>query len=161
MCGAGFQCRDFRWPLHTFEAILSMRENREFNEFSRSTYNRHFLIGLLPPLVAFSALMLFVGWQESIQPVKTWVMRCWRGYLPGARCKWLVYSPADATATPSSLLQKNNPEWFVLRTSYPGKKAVKQPCVCVFHPLVLEENLGNSLAQVFMSRCPSYNWTSG
>jgi len=32
-----------------------------------------------------------------------WVMRYWRGYLSAARCKWFAYSPADATATPSSL----------------------------------------------------------
>ena len=32
-------------------------------------------------------------------------MRCWRGYLPGARCRLFAYRPADATAsqTPSSL----------------------------------------------------------
>jgi len=30
-------------------------------------------------------------------------MRYWRGYLTGVRCKWFAYSPADATATPSSL----------------------------------------------------------
>ena len=37
---------------------------------------------------------------------KTWVMRCWRDYLFGLRCKWLAYGSADATVTPSSLLQK-------------------------------------------------------
>jgi len=30
-------------------------------------------------------------------------MRCWRGYLSGARCKWFAYGPADATATSSSI----------------------------------------------------------
>jgi len=44
--------------------------------------------------------------RKGIQPVKTWVMRCCHGYLSGAKCKWLAYGPADATATPSSLLQK-------------------------------------------------------
>jgi len=34
---------------------------------------------------------------------KIWVMRCWRGYLSGMRCKWFAYGPPDATATPSSL----------------------------------------------------------
>jgi len=33
-----------------------------------------------------------------------WVVGCWRGYLPGARCR-LAYSPADATATHCLLLQ--------------------------------------------------------
>ena len=30
-------------------------------------------------------------------------MRCWHGCLSGVRCKWFIYSPADATATPSPL----------------------------------------------------------
>ena len=38
--------------------------------------------------------------RKSIRPVQDWVMRCWCGYLSGARCKWFA---ADATATPSSL----------------------------------------------------------
>jgi len=33
----------------------------------------------------------------SIQPVKNWVMRCWCGYLSGARCTLLAYGPADAS----------------------------------------------------------------
>ena len=40
---------------------------------------------------------------KSIRSVKNWVMRCWHGYLSGARCRWFAYGPADATATPSSL----------------------------------------------------------
>jgi len=31
------------------------------------------------------------------------VVRCWHGYLSGARCKWFAYGPADATATSSSV----------------------------------------------------------
>ena len=31
------------------------------------------------------------------------MVRYWRGYLSGVRCKWFAYGPADATATPSSL----------------------------------------------------------
>jgi len=34
--------------------------------------------------------------------VTNWV-RCWRGCLFGARCKWFAYGPADSTATPLSL----------------------------------------------------------
>ena len=37
---------------------------------------------------------------KSIWPVKYWVMRCWRGYLSGARCRWFACGPADATAIP-------------------------------------------------------------
>ena len=44
-----------------------------------------------------------LGVRESIQPIKHWVMRCWRGCLCGGRYKWFAYGPADATSTPSSL----------------------------------------------------------
>jgi len=42
--------------------------------------------------------------QQQVHPAcKNWVVRYWHFYLSGARCKWFAYSPADATATPSSL----------------------------------------------------------
>jgi len=53
--------------------------------------------------VAFSALTLFVGWQEGNPACRNRVVRYWHGYLSGMRCKWFAYGPADATATPSSL----------------------------------------------------------
>jgi len=53
--------------------------------------------------VAFSALTLLSGQQEVHLAHKNWVMRCWYGHLSAAKCKWFVYGPADATATPSSL----------------------------------------------------------
>jgi len=45
----------------------------------------------------------WLGGKKGIRPVKNRVLRCWRGYLSGGRCKWFAYGPADATATPSSL----------------------------------------------------------
>jgi len=56
--------------------------------------------------VAFSALALLVGHQEERLACKKYMMSCWHGYLPGARCKWFAYCPAypDVNATPSSLL---------------------------------------------------------
>ena len=53
---------------------------------------------------AFSALTLLVGRQEGHPARKNWVVRCWCGYLSGARCR-LAYGPADATATHCLLLQ--------------------------------------------------------
>jgi len=43
-------------------------------------------------------------------------MRCWCGYLSGARCRLFAYGPADATAVPkpSRLLPRLNPDWFYL-----------------------------------------------
>jgi len=60
----------------------------------------------------------WLGTRKSIQPVKDWVMRCWRGYLSGARCKWFAYGPADVTATSSSLTSLKSrlvlPFWYQL-----------------------------------------------
>ena len=46
----------------------------------------------------------WLGGRKGIQPVKSWVAGCWRGYLRAARCR-LAYVPADATATHCLLLQ--------------------------------------------------------
>ena len=46
----------------------------------------------------------WLGDRKGIRPVKNWVVRCWRGYLSGTRCR-LAYGPADATATHCLLLQ--------------------------------------------------------
>jgi len=51
----------------------------------------------------FSALTLLAGRQEGHPACKNWVVRYWHGYLSGARRRWFVYGPADATATPSCL----------------------------------------------------------
>ena len=77
---------------------------------------------------AFNALTLLVGWQKEHPHHQNWVVRCCHGYMSGARCKWLAHGPANATATPSSLLQQN-PEWFILMVLASrvilDKKAVK------------------------------------
>jgi len=55
-------------------------------------------------VIAFNALMLLVGQQEGIQPVKNWVVGHWHGYLSSARCIF-AYCRADATVTHFVLLQ--------------------------------------------------------
>jgi len=54
-------------------------------------------------VIAFSALMLLVGWQEGHLAYKK-LVGCWCGYLTGVRCR-LAYGPADATANHCLLLQ--------------------------------------------------------
>ena len=39
----------------------------------------------------------WLGGRKGIRPVKNWVVRCWHGYLSGARCR-LECGPDDATA---------------------------------------------------------------
>ena len=63
-------------------------------------------LSLFIVLDALSALMLLIGWQEGHPACKNWVVRYWRGYLSGARCRF-AYGPADATAIHCLLLQKD------------------------------------------------------
>jgi len=79
-------------------------------------------------------------------------MRCWHGYISGARCKWFAYDPADATATHHLLLHKN-PEWLTFLvpayTGYPGKQAVKWVSV---RRLVLASESRHKRAKSLLSR---------
>ena len=58
---------------------------------------------------------LLVGCQEQHQACKNWPMRCWCGYLSGARCRLFAYGPADVTAIPQpNPSPRLNPDWFYL-----------------------------------------------
>jgi len=61
----------------------------------------------------FGTLALSVLWRcwlggsKGVRPVKNWMVRCWHGYLSGARCR-LAYGPADAM--PNQI--KSNQIWL-------------------------------------------------
>ena len=78
----------------------------------------------------FGALTLSVGRQEEHPACKNWVMRCWCGYLSGARCRLFAYGPADATASPNPIISCLIQTIFTfLVPAYPGtpeKEAVKR-----------------------------------
>jgi len=65
---------------------------------------------------AFSALTLLVRRQEEHSACKNWVMRCWCGYLSGARCRLFAYGPANATASENPIISCLilSPDWFYL-----------------------------------------------
>jgi len=70
-------------------------------------------------LIKFLGLLCFdaVGWTSGrASGLKNWAMRCWCGYLSAARCRLLVYGPADATASPKPhhLFPQLYPDWFYL-----------------------------------------------
>ena len=84
----------------------------------------------------FSALMPSVLWhwclgiRKSMQCVKTWVLRCWHGYLSGASCKWFAYGPGDdTTVTPiiSCFIKIQIGLTFLVSAYWgsPGEEAVK------------------------------------
>jgi len=65
---------------------------------------------------AFSALTLLVGRQEEHPVCNNWVMRCWCGYLYGARCRLFALSSSwcHCIPKPRHLLPHLNPDWFYL-----------------------------------------------
>ena len=67
----------------------------------------------LVPLVLWHCML---GVRKSIRPVKIGVIRCWCGYLSGARCRLFAYGPASATAVPklNRLLPHLKSDWFYL-----------------------------------------------
>ena len=65
-------------------------------------------------------------------------MRCWRGYLSGARCRLFACGPADATAVPKPhhllcpiLIQTGFTSLVPAYAGCPGKEAVKRTGVVV------------------------------
>ena len=97
---------------------------------------RQFYVAHSKPSSSFIPSVLWrccLGDRKGIQPVKNWVVGCWRGYLSGARCR-LAYGPADATATHCLLLSKIQIGFIFLVLAHlgsPGKRAIKWVCVFV------------------------------
>jgi len=54
--------------------------------------------------VAVSAMTLLTGHHEEHPARKNCVMRCWRGYPSGARCRLFAYGPADASASQNPII---------------------------------------------------------
>jgi len=112
-------------------------------------------------LICLSAVLwhCWLGGRKGIRPVKNWALRCWRGYLSGARCR-LAYGPADAIATHCLLLQKN-PDWFYLfryrLTCAVPEKWPLNGCVCVcfrLQRIVSKSSSGMQNMATFAALCP-------
>ena len=98
--------------------------------------------GIFQPVVkyrecAFSAVpsviwRCWLGGRKGIQPVKNWVVGCWRGYLCGARCR-LAYGPVDANCHSLSLASAKSrlvlPFWYWLTQVVPEKGHKTGVCV--------------------------------
>ena len=77
-------------------------------------------------------MTLLVGRQEGHLACEK--LRCWRGYMSGARCS-LAYGPAHATATHCLLLQIDFTFLVPAYLGSPRKGAIKPGvcmCVCMF-----------------------------
>ena len=77
--------------------------------------------------------LCWLGGRKGIRPVKNWVVRCWCGYLSGARCR-LPYAqlmPLPLTISWSSKIQIGFTFLVPAHPGSPGQRAVKRVCVCV------------------------------
>ena len=73
------------------------------------------------------------GGRKGIRPVKKWVVRCWHGYLSGARCR-LAYAqlmPLLLTVSCFSKFQMGFTFLLLAHLGSPRQRAVKWVCVCV------------------------------
>ena len=75
----------------------------------------------------------WLGDRKGIRPVKNWVVRCWHGYLSGARCR-LAHAqlmPLPLTISCSRKIQIGFTFLVPAHLGSPGQRAVKRVCVCV------------------------------
>ena len=76
----------------------------------------------------------WVGGRKGIRPVKNWVVRCWHGYLSGARCRLACAQlrPLPLTVSCFSTIQIGFTFLVPAHPGSPGHRAVKRVCVwCV------------------------------
>jgi len=76
----------------------------------------------------------WLGGRKGIRPVKNWVVRCWCGYLSGARCR-LTHAqlmPLPLTISCSSKIQIGFTFLVPAHPGSPEQRAVKRVCVCEF-----------------------------
>jgi len=85
---------------------------------------------------------VYLGGRKGIRPVKNWVVRCWRGYLSGARCRFAYAQlmPLPLTVSCFSKIQIGFTFLVPAHLGSPGKKAVKWLCVCVCVQPYLQHN---------------------
>ena len=75
----------------------------------------------------------WLGGRKGIRPVKNWVVRCWHGYLSGARCRLACTQlmPLPLTVSCFSKIQIGFTFLVPAHPGSPGHRAVERVCVCV------------------------------
>ena len=75
----------------------------------------------------------WLGSRKDIRPVKNWVVRCWHGYLSGARCRLACAQlmPLPLTVSCFSKIQIGFTYLVPAHPGSPGHRAIKRVCVCV------------------------------
>jgi len=80
----------------------------------------------------------WLGGKKAIRPVKNWVVRCWRGYLSGARCRlaWPSWCHCHSLSLAPVKSRLVLPFWYQLTWVVPDKGPLNG-CVCVSTESVL------------------------
>ena len=89
----------------------------------------------------------WLGGRKGMLPVKNWVVRCWHGYLSGARCR-LAYAqlmPLRLTVSCFSKIQIGFTFLVPAHPGSPGKRAVKWVCVVWFVSVCLSGSISLEL----------------
>ena len=75
----------------------------------------------------------WLGGRKGIRPVKNWVVKCWRGYLSGARCRLACAQlmPLPLTVSCFNKIQIGFTFLVLGHPGNPGHRAVKRVCVCM------------------------------
>ena len=94
-------CRLFAFTLYCFLCVRVWEWDGNVLDWvtqNGSMDNSGLPLPLLACLLHSVLRCCWLGGRKGIWPVENWVVRCWHGYLSGARCR-LAYGAADATAT--------------------------------------------------------------
>ena len=95
--------------------------------------------------------------RKGIRSVKNWVVRCWHGYLSGARCR-LAYAqlmPLPLTVSCFSKIQIGFTFLVPTHPGSPGKRAVKRVSVCACACVCRTFWWSNSLMVDFLPSLPT------
>jgi len=98
------------------------RMSHKESTFYRDIFTYMYVIEILPLSFWHSWLVV----RKSVQPVKYWVMRCWRSYLSGARCKWFAYGAQEWFNLSGAGLPRLSVCLYIIETN---KLLLWPPCV--------------------------------
>ena len=97
----------------------------------------------------------WLGGRKGIRPVKNWVVRCWCGYLSGARCRlaYVQLMPLPLTISCSSKIQIGFTFLVPAHPGSPGQRAVKRVCVWVCEKQTVTSAKSSTLIPIHISHC--------
>ena len=121
-----------RFVYDTYKTMKATRTHHSWVHMFITHWPTSWILILNCDFCAFSDLTLLVGRQERHPACKNWVVRCWRRYLSGARCRLNTAQLMPLPLT-DSCFSKILIGFTFLIPAYPGSpgKGPLNGCVCV------------------------------